>query len=135
MSIDFFKKNYEKELIEIAKEYSIDYFILFGSHAIDKDKKNSDFDLAYFKKKELTSNREFELYEDLQSIFKDRKFDLVKINLKISEVLKYEIFKKGYCFYAKDSDLYVRHKENSYFSYIDSFVLLEPTKIKYLEAN
>lgn len=135
MTLAFFKEYYEKKLIEIAKKYDFDYFILFGSHVINKDKKNSDFDLAYFKKQQLLTDQEFELYEEVQSLFKEKNFDLIKLDLKTSEVLKFEIYKNGYCFYAKNKNLYQLHKENSYFSYVDSFALLEPTKLKYLGAN
>ncbi|MEC8221256.1 MAG: nucleotidyltransferase domain-containing protein [Nanoarchaeota archaeon] len=133
MTLQDFKSNYEQQLIKIAQKYDLDYFILFGSHAQNKDKLSSDFDLAY-KKKTISDDDQFNLLEDIQSIFKDKAFDLVRLELKTSEVLKYEILWRGYCFYSKNFEQYREERENVYFTYIDSFALLEPTKLKYLNA-
>lgn len=120
------------KLRKIAKEHKLDLLVLFGSVARGESKKNSDIDLAFLKKT-ITTDQEIELYDALDSLFKDKKFDLINLQPPISELLKHEIFKEGICIHESAKWLFQKMKEDAYFDYIDSKVLLEPSKEKFLK--
>ena len=120
------------KLKKISKEYELDAFILFGSRARNTAKKTSDYDLAYFKKNELNSKLQISLENALFEVFKEKKFDLVIIDEQTPIILKMQILRDGVPIYINNLKTFEKLKEGTYFDYVDSFSLLEPTKEKFL---
>jgi len=104
---------------EIAKKHNLLVFILFGSRANNTDKKNSDYDLAYYAKKELSSEKYLELFEDIMKELKDEKIDLIDINKNKSHLLRYQIFSKGMCLYEFKKGFFNELKYRAWFDYKD----------------
>lgn len=118
-------------LIELAKYYQLDLLILFGSRVKGKSSKKSDYDLAFLKKT-ISSNEELELIENLESLFKEEKFDFINLKTNDNPLLRKEIFFNGVCLYESEKFLFEKEKEIAYFDYVDSFELLQPSKDKFL---
>jgi len=123
------------QLFVIRKEFKLDLLILFGSRAKGNYKKNSDYDLAYFRHNQLIIDEEIRLISRLENVFKEKNFDIINLNkLNLSPILKYEIFKNGICLYQANKYLFENFKENIFFDYIDSKNILEPTKEAFLNS-
>lgn len=123
--------NLKSSLVELAKKFELDLFVLFGSRAGHKSSKNSDYDLAFYKKN-ISVDEQLNLIEELESIFEGKKFDLVDLEKNDNSVLRKDIFFKGVCLFEKKKFLFEKEKEIAYFDYVDSFALLKPSKDKFL---
>jgi predicted nucleotidyltransferase len=127
--------NQQKEkLIEIAKNYSLDILILFGSRASGNAKKESDYDFAYIRKKHLSFNEKESIQKEILKIINYKNFDLVEISIQTPIILKLEIIRKGIIIFSSNKKYYEFLKESSYFDYVDSKYLLEPTKEKFISS-
>ena len=71
-------KTKKKTIKEIAKKYSLELILIFGSRASGKNYQGSDFDVAYLSKKELDLEKEARLILDLTPVFKSENIDLTK---------------------------------------------------------
>lgn len=80
----------KKTIEEIAKKYSLELLLLFGSRISGKLQKESDFDIAYLSKKELDLMGEAKLICDLMPLFQSEKIDLVNLK-KASPLLLFAI--------------------------------------------
>lgn len=125
------KENQKSKLVELAKKYKLDLLILFGSRATGRANKNSDFDLAFLKFS-LTEKEEISLFDEIGDIFEEKNFDLVNLEKNHNIVLRQQIFQHGICLYESFKYLFEKEKEYTYLDYIDSFVLLNPTKEKFI---
>lgn len=98
-----------EQLNNIAKKYDLELLLLFGSQ-IDKKllHQESDFDVAYLSKKDLTLMEESRLICDLMPIFRSEKVDLVNIK-RANPLLMQQIFdnhKLLYCLNPATYSLY-----------------------------
>lgn len=119
----------------LAQKYSLDIFILFGSRAKGTAKISSDYDLAYSKKKPFNIKEKIMFTQEVSLILDNHKFDLIIIDESTPLILKMQIFKEGICIYSKNNKQYQYLKEHTYFDYVDSKTLLEPTKEKFLSQE
>ena len=108
--------NLEKQLIEtIQKKLNPDFIILFGSFAKGTSRIDSDIDLAYFSKEQLSSYERFLLANELAEIAR-REVDL--INLKqIDTVFTMQIFSQGIPISIQDENEYTRQKMRAFSMY------------------
>lgn len=114
-----------KKLIEeIAKKYSLDLLLLFGSRASGKTYKGSDFDLAYLSKANLTLEEEAELILALILLFKSEDIDLINLK-KASPLLFYAIFKNCRLLYEKRPLIFASLRAYAFKKYIETKPLYE----------
>jgi len=103
------KKN--ELLKKIAQEYSLGLLLLFGSQASRKTHKESDYDIAYLSKRDLTLEEEGKLMIDLAPLLKIplEKMELVSLKNSSPLFLK-EVFTNAKVLYAKDKTIFDRYK-------------------------
>lgn len=110
------EKNLEKQLIEtIQNKIDPDFIILFGSFAKGTSHLDSDIDLAYFSKKQLSSYERFLLANELAEIT-GREVDLIDLK-QIDTVFTMQIFSQGQPIYIQDENEYTRQKMRAYSMY------------------
>lgn len=110
---DFYK------LIESAKKNpNTISLILFGSYARGDFKKNSDIDIAIFRKKgSLPSD-----FPELN--FKDDKFDILFID-SLPSYIKFNVFSQGKILVQKDEKLYSIFKRRFLHKFRDEYPFFE----------
>lgn len=113
------KEEIIQKLKDLPKKYGLNIFILFGSFALGTNKENSDVDLAFFPKKELSVKDENLLFEEIISILSFEKVDLVNLNTHFSHFLRNEIFSKGVCIYEEKKGLFNNLKVKAWMDFID----------------
>ena len=108
--------NLEKQLIQsIQKKVNADFIILFGSFAKGTNRPDSDIDLAYFSKEQLSSYERFLLTGELAEIA-GREVDLVDLK-QIDTVFTMQIFSQGIPIYIQDENEFTRQKMRAYSMY------------------
>lgn len=89
----------KEKLKEAAEKFGIDLILLFGSRADGSNRKNSDFDIAYFSKKPLESD--LDLFRPLMDYLGSDNLHIV--NMKgIKPLFLYEIMRNCKVLYAKN---------------------------------
>ena len=110
------EKNLEKQLIEtIQNKINPAFIILFGSFAKGASRLDSDIDLAYFSKEQLSSYERFLLANELAEIT-GREVDLVDLK-QIDTVFTMQIFSQGIPIYIQDENEFTRQKMRAYSMY------------------
>jgi predicted nucleotidyltransferase len=101
----------KRKLEKIAQKYSIELFLLFGSQVSKKTHPESDFDIAYLSKKNLSVNEEGKLMIDLAQALKIplEKIELVPLRGASPFLLK-EVFTNSSVLYQKDRLIFDRYK-------------------------
>lgn len=128
------EKEIQDKILKISKEFNLKLMILFGSRSKKTNKLDSDYDFAFLPTK-LNTEEEIKLIEKFETIFKEKKFDLLNLNNNHSIILRQEIFQNGTLLYENEKNLFEKIKENTYIDYLDSKILLEPTKEKFLKGE
>jgi len=109
-----------KELLEkIAKKYSLELLLLFGSKVSGKTHQESDFDLAYLSKKDLNLNQEAELIIELSPIIGSENIDLVNLK-KAPPLLFYAIFQSCQVIYEKNLLTFATLRAYAFKKYIET---------------
>lgn len=109
-------KNFFKRM---AKKYNLSLMVLFGSHAKGKVQPDSDVDIAVIPQKNLTSQKEQDLYVDLVQFLGRDDIDVVNLG-RVSDVLIwYEIFMHGKVLFEINPELFSRMAERAWFDYQD----------------
>ena len=108
----------KRSLKKIAKKFKLDVFILFGSRATNEYNNKSDWDFA-FVKKDLTTNQEYELFNEIIKIIKDQNIDLINIHKNHDTTLRKEIFEKGICIYEKNKSNFKEMQISSFLDYLE----------------
>jgi predicted nucleotidyltransferase len=114
-----FDKKTKAELIDLAKKYNLSLFILFGSRASNTHKKTSDYDFAFYKDKTISLKNEQNIFEEIMTILKYEKVDIININTNHSHYLRNEIFSKGICIYENQEGKFNEFKQRAWFDYKD----------------
>ena len=84
---------YEISIDNIVKKYDLELLVIFGSYGTDRYRKDSDIDIAYISKTNLSPKDDFALLNDLIRHFRKAEVDLVNFK-KANVLLKYEIITK-----------------------------------------
>lgn len=113
----------ERKLNKLAEKYQLRLVILFGSRVKEKLHQESDFDIAYLPKKELSGKGIIDLNCDLMEVFKTDKVDLVDLR-KVNPFLRFEIAKKSQLLYGKEMD-YLNFKAFAFKDYINHLPLFD----------
>ena len=107
----------QHQLIQIInQELDTDFIILFGSFAKGNEREDSDIDLAYFSKKQLSSYERFILAGQL-AVISGCEVDLVDIK-RIDTVFNMQIFAYGVPIYMADKNEYIRQQMRAYSMYV-----------------
>ncbi|WP_339173165.1 nucleotidyltransferase domain-containing protein [Solibacillus sp. FSL R5-0691] len=110
------EKNIEKQLINLIQtKINPDFIILFGSFAKGTNRDDSDIDLAYFSKEQLSSYERFLLAGELAEMA-GREVDLVDIK-QLDTVFTIQIFSQGVPIYIQDENEFTRQKMRAYSMY------------------
>ena len=109
-------KEMQQQLIETMNaRLHTEFIILFGSFAKKTARDNSDVDLAYFSKQQLSSYERFNLAGDLAMIA-NREIDLIDLK-QIDTVFTMQIFSEGVPIYIKDENEFTRQQMRAYSMY------------------
>lgn len=108
-----------KEIIENKLCYSInpDFIMLFGSYAKGEVREDSDLDIAYFTKKEISDYERFMIAGQLANELKIETIDLVDIK-QIDTVFAAQIFFTGILIYCKDESLFIKQRMKALSMYV-----------------
>jgi len=118
-------ENIKKNLAEkIAKNYSLELILLFGSRASKKNYKGSDFDIAYLSKRDLDLEEESKLIVELAPVFKSENIDLVNLK-KAPPLLFYAIFKNCRIIYEKEPLIFHSLRAYAFKKYVETKPLYE----------
>lgn len=110
------EENLKKQLIEIIQnKINPAFIILFGSFAKGTNRIDSDIDLAFFSKEQLSSYERFLLASELAEIA-GREVDLVDLK-QIDTVFTMQIFSQGIPIYIQDENEFTRQKMRAYSMY------------------
>jgi predicted nucleotidyltransferase len=105
MDVKFTNKDLEK-LKEIAVKYHIDLVVLFGSFAKGRAIKESDVDIAVFRKGQQVSYiDQISLSGEFNQLFKNNNIDISVISSN-NPVLMFNILRNGKVLYQEDSNLF-----------------------------
>lgn len=108
-----------KELKEIAKKHNLKLLILFGSRARGEEKKGSDWDFAFYPSHSFSVDDDMVLFEDLMSLLKDEKIDLLNLKKTKKLYVAHKVFQTGKVVYEKDKGFFVRKKWDAWFDWQD----------------
>ncbi|GED18300.1 type VII toxin-antitoxin system MntA family adenylyltransferase antitoxin [Kurthia gibsonii] len=110
------EENLKKQLIKVIQnKINPAFIILFGSFAKGTNRIDSDIDLAFFSKEQLSSYERFLLASELAEIA-DREVDLVDLK-QIDTVFTMQIFSQGIPIYIQDENEFTRQKMRAYSMY------------------
>ena len=115
----------QKRINKIAKKYDLELLLLFGSQ-VDKNiakLPDSDVDIAYQAKSELSGKDMINLNCDLIDLFDNDRVDMVNLE-KANPLLSYQIYKKNKLLYG-DSQKYRDFQLKAFKKYIDAHSLFE----------
>lgn len=116
MVIQMLKQEIQQQLIETIKEHvQPDFIILFGSFAKGNARDESDIDLAYFSKQQVSSYERFIIAGELAELT-GREVDLVDIK-QIDTVFTMQIFSQGIPIYIDNENEFIRQKMRAYSMY------------------
>ena len=109
-------KAIEQQIIDTMHEQlQPDFIILFGSYANGTAREESDIDLAYFSKKQLSAYERFLLAGELAMI-SGREVDLIDIK-QIDTVFTMQIFEQGKPIDIQNKEEFTRQKMRAYSMY------------------
>ncbi|WP_336663954.1 type VII toxin-antitoxin system MntA family adenylyltransferase antitoxin [Kurthia gibsonii] len=110
------EENLKKQLIKVIQnKINPAFIILFGSFAKGTSRHDSDIDLAFFSKEQLSSYERFLLASELAEIA-GREVDLVDLK-QIDTVFTMQIFSQGIPIYIQDENEFTRQKMRAYSMY------------------
>ncbi|MEN0589280.1 type VII toxin-antitoxin system MntA family adenylyltransferase antitoxin [Kurthia gibsonii] len=110
------EENLKNQLIEIIQnKINPAFIVLFGSFAKGTNRIDSDIDLAFFSKEQLSSYERFLLASELAEIA-GREVDLVELK-QIDTVFTMQIFSQGIPIYIQDENEFTRQKMRAYSMY------------------
>jgi len=129
------------QLEKLSQKYDLEFVLLYGSQSKGKPlTKESDLDLAIYKKGGITAGDYFELYLKLSNIFRGQNLDL-KTLTSADAFLRFQIIKNGIPLYIKDQTSYHQFYSIAYKDFHDSqslfdlMRLMQEKRQKYLEAK
>lgn len=114
---------------KVGKKYNLDFILLYGSQAKGKSiTKETDLDLAIFKRGGIKPSVYFEIYLKLSKVFKGQNLDL-KTLTGVDPLLRFYVIKDGIPLYIKNKTFYHEFFSFAYKDFHDSKSLFELTKL------
>ena len=109
---------------KITQKYGLELILLFGSKVDSTAHKESDFDVAYLSKKNLTLEDEARLIIELAPVFGSENIDLVNLK-KASPLLFYAIFDKCQVLHAANPLIFPSLRAYAFKKYVETKPLYE----------
>jgi uncharacterized protein len=106
------------EIMPLIKKYDINLLLTFGSYQTERFTKDSDIDLGYSAKRDLDSDEELQLLNDLILLYRRDRIDLVNL-AKASPLLMFETATHGRLLY-EENDSFLRFKLKASARYADT---------------
>lgn len=121
----------KQKIKEIAEKYGLKLILLFGSQSTGRTNRESDFDIAYLSKKNLTFDQENNLNYEFTNIFQHDKVDSVDIR-KAPPLLLFGIFKQCLVLFKENDLIFPTYRAYAFKKYIEIKPTLEESfkKIK-----
>lgn len=117
-----------KKIVEKAKNNpNIIALILFGSYAQNKQKPNSDIDIAIIRKKNTLPHQ----FEELN--FQSKEFDIVFFD-RLPDMIKFNVFSKGKTLVVNDKKTYTAIRRKFLHAFRDNYPYYEKN-MKRMIAN
>ena len=110
------------KIAEIAGDFTVDLFVLFGSLAKGVAHSASDVDIAYRVSGDLSIEAECRLSLALSSLFRTEAIDLVDLS-KAAPLLRYGIMRDGILLYEKHRLEFSQQASYAFKNYIDAKIL------------
>ncbi|MBU4480926.1 nucleotidyltransferase domain-containing protein [Patescibacteria group bacterium] len=124
MELNFSQK---RKLKELAEKYQLKLMILFGSQVKERFHQESDVDVAYLSKKDLSGKEIIALDCDLIDVFSQDRVDLTNLR-QDNPFLSSEIAKNSQLLYGKEMD-YLEFKAFAFKDYVNHQPLFDLTSI------
>lgn len=93
---------------ELAEKYHLKLIILYGSHAQNKQRSNSDIDIAVMGEKNLSLNELININNEFAQIFKVNDIDVKSLH-GTNPLFKYEVSSHGIPLYD-ENNLFIKFK-------------------------
>ena len=116
--MDDFKEVLEKIKNKLIESLECEAIVLFGSFARGTQNENSDIDIAFFSKKEISKKEIFYLKLELEDVA-NRDIDLINLNDDIGDGFKYEILMSGITLYCVDEVKFDLYKIRMFREYLE----------------
>jgi len=114
----------EKIKDKILQVIDCEAVVLFGSYARETQNEESDIDIAFKSKQEVTKKEIFQLKQELEEIA-NRDIDLINLD-EIGEIFRYEILINGKTVYCKDEFKFELYKLDMYREFLDLNERIQP---------
>ena len=101
--IETIKEQLNNHLTEFVEEFGISLIYIFGSIARNKQREDSDIDIAIYLNRMVDAYTKLSIFGRLVDIFKREDIDLVILN-DANEILRFQVIKYGINIY-KDKEL------------------------------
>lgn len=96
------------DIMPLIKKYDIQLLLTFGSYQTERFTKDSDIDLGYLAKRDLSSEEELQLLRDFIILYRRDRIDLVNL-AKASPLLMFETATHGRVLY-EENDSFLNFK-------------------------
>lgn len=94
------KISQKKQIGKIARKYSLDFVILYGSSARKEEGRLSDVDIGVYRRGGLKKEEMASLYLELAKIFPGKEIDLKSLS-GVSPLLRYHAIRDGQLLYGE----------------------------------
>lgn len=111
------KEIFEKIKNKLIEDLECEAIVLFGSFARGTQNNESDIDIAFKTKKQITSKQKFYLKQELEDIA-GRDIDLINLD-DIGDGFRYEILINGKTLYCADELKFEMYKLDMYREYLE----------------
>ena len=116
----------KQKIQEVAKRYGLKLILLFGSQVTGKIHKESDFDIAYLPKKNLSYDDKIDINFQFTLIFPQERYRVDTVNIKkVKPLLLYGIFRKCQVLYAQDDLVFPTYRVYAFRKYMEIKPFLE----------
>ena len=123
------KKGKIEQIKNVGRKYDLDFILLYGSQAKGQSiTKETDVDLAIFKKSGVKSAEYLSIYLELNRLFGGQNLDL-KTLAGVDPLLRFQIIKDGILLYVKNPTFYHEFYSFAYKDYHDSQSLFNLEKL------
>lgn len=119
-------KEFEKIINSSKNNPNIIALILFGSYAKNKQKENSDIDIAIIRKKNTMPHQ----FDELS--FKNKQFDIVFFD-RLPDIIKFNVFSEGKILIVNDSQMYKSIRRKFLHAFRDNYPYYQKNMKRMLE--
>lgn len=101
----------------ILNSMEVDAIVLFGSYARNRERQDSDIDIAIKPSEKIEKTKLLKLQTSIEEII-DTEIHLINLN-EIEEDFRYDILITGKTLYARDEVQFIEYKLRAYSDYLE----------------